>query len=275
MQSAGFHYMIWQGSIAVQAAVCRVFKLGKQKKKKNADKDVMSIVVFMSIIAIALIIGGIFLIIRNSHFKERAVKVTGKIVEKNTERYWDSSDDEYRTRTTIYVSFELDGKQYDYVRLGENTKKGEGDRITLYVDKDDPSNISTSTKPVAGITLICMGVFVLCMTVPTIISILRKRGRAKNLLEQGVVISATVEAVDYDTSLTVNGKNPYQIICSYVDESTGKRYTFKSDSVWENINEVLNPGDLVRVYVQPNDYNQYHVDVETLLSKVPNVVDFT
>ena len=123
MQSAGFHYMIWQGSIAVQAAVCRVFKLGKQKKKKNADKDVMSIVVFMSIIAIALIIGGIFLIIRNSHFKERTVKVTGKIVEKNTERYWDSSDDEYRTRTTIYVSFELDGKQYDYVRLGKIRKK--------------------------------------------------------------------------------------------------------------------------------------------------------
>ena len=83
----------------------------------------MSIVVFMSIIAIALIIGGIFLIIRNSHFKERAVKVTGKIVEKNTERYWDSSDDEYRTRTTIYVSFELDGKQYDYVRLGKIRKK--------------------------------------------------------------------------------------------------------------------------------------------------------
>lgn len=158
--------------------------------------------------------------------------------------------------------------------MRENVDESKGDPIQLYVDRDDPTNITTSTTPIAGILLIFMGATFLLMSLPTLIRTIRKTGMSKRLLEQGIVISVPVYGIERDPSLAVNGKQPYRVRCGYVDASTGKRYTFISNSVWDPIGDLLNPGDLVKVYVQANDYTKYHVDLEGL-GNAPTVMDFT
>ena len=71
-----------------------------------------------------------------------------------------------------------------------------------------------------------------------------------------------------DTSFSVNGRNPYVIICQYHDKVGNQIHEFKSDHIWYNPTEVLGQRKELDVYIDPNDLTYYYLDITFLPKKL-------
>lgn len=222
-------------------------------------------------VSVILIAFSVFYFVDASDFSKTAEKVRGEVVAVEEEIDSDGHRD-----TDVYVSFEYDSEIYEYVKLNDSRSNSryEGERLTLYVDSEDLSDVRTTKAPVAGIALLCMGVMVMAISLSTFIAIFKKNNVDKTLMEKGKVIMAMVEQITYDPSVTVNGRNPLRVHCSYFDMYTAQQYNFTSESVWDNLNYNFAPGDQIPVYVMPDDYSKYYVSLESQNGKT-RVVDFT
>lgn len=118
-----------------------------------------------------------------------------------------------------------------------------------------------------------IGILFFCIGVIPLIIFHRKKVRKEHLLANGRILHATVERIDIDTSLTVNGQSPYVIYCTWKDEYADVLYRFKSEYLWTDPGYVFEEGSEITVYVDGNDYSRYYVEAERLLSQ--KVVDFT
>ena len=101
----------------------------------------------------------------------------------------------------------------------------------------------------------------------------RKSSKRKKLIDAGHSIYATVDSIDINTSYSVNGRHPFVIYCSYKDEYKDVIYRFKSDNLWTDPSQVIEPGSEIRIYVDGTDFSKYHVDTESLLAG--KIIDYT
>ena len=110
-----------------------------------------------------------------------------------------------------------------------------GEEITLLYNPTYPTRLDVKGTKYWLFGILCgMGViFLLVGSVYPVIMII-KSIKKKNLLRNGMALSATVEEIRWDTSLTVMGRHPYVIICSYHDPGKDVTYRFKSEGVWTN-----------------------------------------
>ncbi len=90
---------------------------------------------------------------------------------------------------------------------------------------------------------------------------IRSRNERKKLIAGGVYVMAEISGYVEDYSVTVNGCPGIRAICLYDDASTGQQYTFSSDAFWTYPNG-LQPGSMVKVYVDRNNFSNYYVDIE-------------
>ena len=50
------------------------------------------------------------------------------------------------------------------------------------------------------------------------------------------------------------------ITCIY--QEAGQNHIFKSEDIFRQVENVLHKGDIINVYVDPDNYKKYYVDVE-------------
>lgn len=236
------------------------------KKKKSA----LSMFFFLFLIAgVALLIAGIIVLCSGMRFRKDAVEVSAVIT--NVETYGSGDD----THHSVWVEYEYDGKTYDNVRLNEyNSGMYTGKEITVLVSPKDPGRASTQFGTVfAGGILLLMGViFTSAGAIPIAMGI-RRSFLQRNLLTEGRLLTAKVESIVENSAITVNGRHPYVVYCTFLEEYKGVTYRFKSGNVWENPSCVLQPGSEISVYVNIHDFSEYFVDVESAMEG--RVIDFT
>lgn len=109
-----------------------------------------------------------------------------------------------------------------------------------------------------GTVLIVGGIFIIAGLTPSIRSFL-KWCKRKRMQENGIQLWATVERIEVKTNIKVNGRHPRNVICYYDDYGRNIRYYFKSANLYKRVN--YNEGDRICVYVNPEDYSKYYVDV--------------
>lgn len=118
-----------------------------------------------------------------------------------------------------------------------------------------------------------MGVVFAVAGVFSLIGTSRKSLTKKKLTASGQYIYATVESIEYNKSFSVNGKHPFVVYCTYRDDYKDVIYRFKSDNIWTNSEYVIQPGNEIKVFVDRQNYKNYHVDVESILQG--KIVDYT
>jgi hypothetical protein len=96
-----------------------------------------------------------------------------------------------------------------------------------------------------------------------IIPILRKN-KNEELKRLGMDIQTEFVEVAKNRSLKVNGKSPYQIHSQWLDADNNKMYLFKSENLWFNPQQYVNPEDKILVYVDRNNYKKYYMDISFL-----------
>jgi len=89
---------------------------------------------------------------------------------------------------------------------------------------------------------------------------LRRRQIAAQLRATGVPIQAKVVECYHDTSLKVNGRSPWRVVCQATHPADGKMHSFRSEAVWINPSAQLDGKD-VRVFVDPARPRRHLVDL--------------
>jgi hypothetical protein len=84
----------------------------------------------------------------------------------------------------------------------------------------------------------------------------RRRARA---LAIGQKVGATVTAINLDTTERVNGQSPSYVEATYTDQDTGQTYTFKSESVWTDLEATFPIGSEITVCYLADDPTVYAV----------------
>lgn len=237
---------------------------------KNKNRTLYIFYVVFTLVGGGMLVGGWIFLQHTLRFHKTAVEITATI--RSIERYTDSDGDVHHR---VYIDYDFNGVHYGDARLGEyNSSMYEGKQLSLLVDPNDPLNVQgKSSGYVVAIILLVMGVvFTAIGLVPAVISVVKK-DTGKRLMQEGRHLQCVVEGIEFNSGLSVNGRNPYVIICTYQDVYKDVTYRFKSDNLWTNPALVFQPGDFIDVYVQDDDYSKYHVDAESRLEA--KIVDYT
>jgi len=84
------------------------------------------------------------------------------------------------------------------------------------------------------------------------------------LKQTGVKIQATITNIRQDFTYKVGSQYPYVVDAQWQDPATGKQYLFHSDWLWQDPSFKLRGINFVTVYVNPNNYNTYYMDLRQL-----------
>ena len=222
-----------------------------------------------AVVGIGLLIGAVLLFVNESRFRKTAVNITGEVVDI-VSHY--NQGKRYRE---VFVTYTFEGHTYEGVELmGDGINMYVGKSISLLCDPENPGRVRTeSGSLLVTILLTVMGIVFSCVGIIPMIFAAKKKQKRKHLLANGRVLHATVERIGRNTSITVNGQNPYVIYCSWKDEYADVLYRFKSDNLWTDPSFIFDSGSEINVYVDGNDFSKYYVDAERGLDQ--KVVDFT
>ncbi|MBD5465296.1 MAG: DUF3592 domain-containing protein [Lachnospiraceae bacterium] len=222
-----------------------------------------------AVIGIGLLVGAVLLFVNESRFRKTAVNITGEVVDivshyNHGKRYHE-----------VFVTYTFEGHTYEGVELmGYDSGMYVGKSISLLCDPENPGRVRTKSGfLLVAILLTGIGIVFSCVGIIPMIFAAKKKQKRKHLLANGRVLHATVERVGRNTSITVNGQNPYVIYCSWKDEYADVLYRFKSDNLWTDPSFLFDSGSEINVYVDGNDFSKYYVDAERGLDQ--KVVDFT
>jgi hypothetical protein len=83
------------------------------------------------------------------------------------------------------------------------------------------------------------------------------------LMAYGSAIQTDLQGVDRNTSLTVNGRNPWRVTSQWLDPASNKLRIFHSENLWFDPAKFLTAKQ-VTVLVDPKDPKRYYMDLSFL-----------
>ena len=94
-----------------------------------------------------------------------------------------------------------------------------------------------------------------------------KSKRKKWLLHHGTRVMAKVTEIFLDSTIHINGKNPWRITCQWQSPRSGKIFIFMSDYLWQKPDEHL-MGQELEILIDQNNPKIYFIDLTRQLTKV-------
>lgn len=142
--------------------------------------------------------------------------------------------------------------------------------------KDKIFDVTSITMLVLGISLAGILAFATGMLWPSLFGLLlaaigggvvtfrwlRNRS-AEKLIRTGLPIKAEFVEIRLNEALEINGKNPFQIVARWHDESTNQIHLFKSRSIWFDPTSFIESNDIT-VYLEPTARRKYYMDTSFL-----------
>lgn len=222
------------------------------------------------IVGLSLLISGIAVMRSSLRFQSTAVEVTGVITDITS--YRDSDGD---LEHEVLVSYSYGGQDFQNARINfYSSNMYVGKEIKLSVDPSNPGHMtSKSGDTIAYIMLIGMGLLFTIIGVVPLITMLVRRISSKKLENNGQVLYATVERIDINPNVTVNGRHPHVIYCTYWDAYKDVTYRFKSKNLFSDPGMDYPPGSTIEVYVNPDDYSKYTVKTDS--KSHSKMIDYT
>ena len=223
-------------------------------------------IIFASIGAIFVIVG---LVVSVNIFNyENKVDTVGTITEISS--YY--SNNKHNRNYEVYVSYTVDGKEYESTLNSYSSSFYKGKEIDIYYDKDNPSKIGVKSLDLVFLIFPGLGLIFLIVGGIGILVKINKRKSEKNLKENGKLIYANYVETVLNTSYRVNRKYPYNIICEWDNALDSKKYIFKSKNIWINPENIIKEKDIKQfpVYIDNNNKKNYVIDIDILTK---NIVD--
>ncbi len=197
----------------------------------------------------------------NDRFLKSAEKTPATIIDINS--VYDSADDDYEHE--VIVKYEVDGREYSGRLDRYSSNMHIGDEVTIYYNRANPSYFRSDQSDIFWIFFLFSGIFSVIGGGLLISYIISKR-KKKKIENYHFMIRAHIEEVNYDTSISYNGRHPYRVYASYTNSADNKLYTYVSEPIFQNIRPLIEGNKIttVPVYVDPNNYAHYIVDLSEI-----------
>ena len=151
------------------------------------------------------------------------------------------------------ITYEIDGRRYDKRLQVYTSDMRVGQTIDVYYMDNDPESIRTEYSDLPFFILRIIGVSFAGMAALTCVIAACARRSRERLLRDGTRVTARVEQIAPNLSITVNGRHPWRIVCRGVDPATGQERIYYSQNLYENPSGRLQ-GDQVQVAVEGRRY---------------------
>lgn len=199
----------------------------------------------------------------SSDFLDEAVPAAGKVVALVKSK----SSDSVSFRPVIQFLDE-EGRSFEFTSsAGSNPPSfSVGEEVWVLYSPEHPENAKVDAFfDLWGVSIILAvlgGPFFFIGMLMVMIGRLRKRKHAY-LQKNGVAIEAKVQSVERNHRLSVNGRNPYLIMCQWLNPQTSQVHLFESENIWFDPSHYIK-GESIRVFIERNNPKKYHVDVSFL-----------
>lgn len=233
-----------------------------KSKYKNANSVLMLIGIIFSVIGTAFLISGIAVLISHNTFIDNAVRTEAEITRIESDSY--RRNGKTHTDYDVWVEYEADGEIYEEELGYYNSKMNEGDKIDVYYNPDNPSDVKSDSKILELIFILIGGVFAVLGVIFITVNIL-SGNRRKKLMQTGDRLTGTITDVVMNNAVRINGVHPFKAECEVVNPFDGEKYLYSSENVTRNISELV--GREVTVYVDRNNKKKYYVDIFELMDK--------
>ena len=118
----------------------------------NIENKERLLIIAIIIVGICFIIGG-FITAKNSlKFKDNKIETKAEIIKVS-----ENKDSDNKTAYTIHISYNVSGKQY-MGKISSSNRIMREKEITIYYDKNDPWEFSTTKTNIKGIWTIIIGI---------------------------------------------------------------------------------------------------------------------
>jgi hypothetical protein len=210
-----------------------------------------------------LLVGAFFLWNNTRQFVAKAVTSQGTVVDLIEQR-----DSDGTTYSPVVRFSTPGGREITYTESfsGNPAPYDVGDTVEVLYSSDQPGK-----GRIKGFMSLWMGPVILTF-IGTIFAFIgggfllaQRSGKRKKdyLMAYGTAIETDVQGVERNTSLEVNGKNPWRITSQYLDPVTNKVRVFHSENLWFDPAKFVKSKQ-VTVLLDPKNPKSYHMDVSFL-----------
>ena len=236
------------------------FYLNNSMKKKLLRLEI----IYGSIGVVMLFFAG-YLYVREKKFEQNAYKTVGEVVDFETHNSSEGGSIMYAAK----VRYVDRGTNYSCVSKSSSSSPDYqiGDKVEVLYEPNNPSKatIKGFLGQYLGVAILGAMGFISSLfgLIPLIIN---KRRNALNvfLSTNGRKIQAKNEGVSVNTSLSVNGRNPFLINAQYFDTVTNTVHIFQSENIWFDPTEFIKNKEGFDIIVDPNNYKKYNFEVSFL-----------
>ena len=109
------------------------------------------------------------------------------------------------------------------------------------------------------------------LLIPSVGFIVFRRREARHnhyLRQHGLVVEADFQSVERNHRLTVNGRNPFVVVCNWRNPATSELHRLESENIWYDPSAYISATQ-VRVFIDQRNPRKYHMD----LSFLPKLAD--
>ncbi|MFJ3484404.1 DUF3592 domain-containing protein [Pseudomonas sp. NPDC090202] len=216
-----------------------------------------------SIVGLITLVSGVVAYQKSSRFVEEAFSVQGKVVDYQT------SVGEGVTHYKAVVEFVGDdGEKHRLLSTIASNPPAydEGEMVEVLHPRGHPQDAKINGfLEVWGVATAMFGLGVPFFAVGVIMFLASgyQLRRNKNLKTSGALVSAQFQSVRCNYSLSFNGRNPFVIVCHWLNPETQKLHVFESENIWFNPERLI-AGKAIDVYIRHGHPEKYYVDISFL-----------
>lgn len=197
----------------------------------------------------------ILLYINYSNFMKTAISTTAEISDIRRVRSFIGR----RSMKVVYVSYVVDGKKYKARLNHHSIGTYEGKEITVYYQKDDPYVIKVVYDIIHPLIYGGCSIIFILIGVSGILESMKKDKIRREVLVGGHKVDAEIVDVKFYRYPFSGNIRPCRAICKYRSPEY-EIYYFTSE-VLRFDPRVFVEGNTVPVYVDPNNYKKYYVNI--------------
>lgn len=227
------------------------------KRKSQSFSTLKMLIIVFGIIGIVLIGSATGVYIYESRYERDGIKTYATITRIDVEVDL-SSDSDYDYNYYTYVSYSVDGVNYNEIPLGTYfTGMKEGQEIQIYYMPDNPKDIMyANLRHLGAIAFASVGGALLLTAIIMITYIIISKSRINNLRDYGYSITAVITEIKDNPYVQVNGVNPMRLICT-----DNENNVYKSGNIYKN-RHLYVVGHEIIVYTDQNNEKKYMIDID-------------
>ena len=227
------------------------------------NKTLSRIATIFLVIGLALLLGGCYAVARGVAFLGRAKAAPGIVIEVQSVT-WSYRRGISSVRYTPIIRF-MPETGAPQVVGGSGSWLNEyavGDPVEVHYDPANPAHavIDTFHEVWADPAIvIAFGLFASLVGGGVHAFFRVKARRAAKLRRTGTRVQAAFQSVEKNLALRVNGRNPWMIVCQWIDPATQQVHVFESDNIWFDPTPHVH-GKEITVFIDRADPSRYWVD---------------